>query len=69
MKFADHLSKESIREFNQMRRAVKPVSEQKRPAVKEKRKRVETYTEKEWLEIMGANRDTYKRVNGALRRK
>ncbi|WP_260507912.1 hypothetical protein [Cytobacillus firmus] len=32
-------------------------------------KTVETLTERDWLDIMGANRDTYKRVNGAVRRR
>jgi uncharacterized membrane protein YcgQ (UPF0703/DUF1980 family) len=65
MKFADHLDKERIRKFNQLRRQPKMERKQenKRP------KTVETLTERDWLDIMGTNRDTYKRVNGAVRRR
>ncbi|MFD4815093.1 hypothetical protein [Peribacillus butanolivorans] len=64
MKFADHhLSKLDIQKFNQLRRG----SHQSKPESKPKRK--EELNFKDVKELMGMNRDTYKRVNGAVRRK
>lgn len=65
MKFADHLDKEQIQKFNQLRRQPKIDRKQER----ERPKAVEFLTERDWLEIMGVNRETYKRVNGAVRRR
>ncbi|WP_226619858.1 hypothetical protein [Cytobacillus firmus] len=64
MKFAD-LNKEQIRKFNQLRRQpkIERKQENKRP------KTIEPLTKRDWLKLMGTNRDTYKRVNGAVRRK
>jgi hypothetical protein len=63
MKFADHLSKSDIQKFNQLRRS----STQSKPESKPKRK--EELSFKGVEELMGMNRDTYKRVSGVLRRK
>ncbi len=59
MKLADHLSKDSIRKFNQLRRAARNQKEKS----KTKQEKVN------WSEIMGTNRDTFKRVGGRVRRK
>lgn len=63
MKFADHLSKEHIRQFNMLRRSSRNQKENPKPKKKEK------FRQRDWEEIMGTRRDTYKRVNGAVRRK
>lgn len=63
MKFADHLSNSDIQKFNQLRRGNK----QSKPESKPKRK--EELSFKDVEELMGMNRDTYKRVGGAVRRK
>ncbi|TYS14285.1 hypothetical protein FZC78_19215 [Rossellomorea vietnamensis] len=60
MKFADHLSRKEIQKFNQLRRKkhnAKPIKVQ------------EQLSRREWEEVMGTNRDTYKRHNGAIRRR
>ncbi|RHW38712.1 hypothetical protein D1B33_07515 [Lysinibacillus yapensis] len=36
---------------------------------KPKKRKQERLSERDWLEIMGTNRDTYTRKNGAIRRK
>lgn len=64
MKFADHLSKSDIRNFNQLRRGS---NHQSKPESKPKRK--EELSFKDVEELMGVNRDTYKRVGGSVRRK
>ncbi|MGD7021766.1 hypothetical protein ACQCVK_04185 [Rossellomorea vietnamensis] len=64
MKFAEHLSREQVRLFNQMRREERAEKKVEKP-VKVK----EQLSRKEWEELMGTRRDTYKRVKGALRRK
>jgi hypothetical protein len=53
MKIADHLSKEQKEKLNNV----------KSPKKKRKQEHVN------WIEIMGMNRDTYTRKNGAVRRK
>lgn len=63
MKFADHLSKSDIQKFNQLRRD----SNQSKPESKPKRK--EELSFKDVKDLMGVNRDTYKRVGGVVRRK
>ncbi|MET1176913.1 hypothetical protein ABG775_02865 [Peribacillus simplex] len=63
MKFADHLSKSDIQKFNQLRRG----SKQSKPESKPKRK--EELSFKDVKDLMGMNRDTYKRVGGSVRRK
>lgn len=55
MKLEDHLSKESKQTLNKV----------KSPKKKKKRKPEKV----NWEEIMGMNRDTYTRRNGAIRRK
>ncbi|MCM3241315.1 hypothetical protein M3598_01035 [Cytobacillus oceanisediminis] len=64
MKFADHLSRESIQQFNQLRRSSR--NQKEKPKTK---KQQEKLSQKDWEDIMGTRRDTYKRVNGAVRRK
>ncbi|MBU5214574.1 hypothetical protein [Heyndrickxia oleronia] len=61
MKLADHLSKDSIRKFNQLRRAARNKKEKSKS--KPKQEKVN------WHDIMGTNRDTFKRVGGRVRRK
>lgn len=63
MKFADHLSKSDIQKFNQLRRG----SKQNKPESKPVRKKELSF--KDVQELMGMNRDTYKRVGGSVRRK
>ncbi|MEK5524129.1 hypothetical protein [Heyndrickxia sp. FSL W8-0423] len=62
MKFADHLSKDSIRKFNQLRRAARNKKE------KPKQKK-EKLSFRDVTNLMGTNRDTFKRVGGRVRRK
>ncbi|WP_456273615.1 hypothetical protein [Bacillus sp. AK031] len=64
MKLADHLSRETIQKFNQMRKKQKSEKKVERP-VKVK----EQLSRREWEEVMGTKRDTYKRHNGAIRRR
>ncbi|SMQ75930.1 hypothetical protein SAMN05444673_2572 [Bacillus sp. OV166] len=59
MRIADHLSKEQKQQLNKMRSSPK----------KKSRKKEEHLSQKDWEVLMGMNRDTYKRVNGAVRRK
>ncbi|UQX52296.1 hypothetical protein M5V91_14615 [Cytobacillus pseudoceanisediminis] len=61
MKFADHLTKAHIQQFNQLRR----FAEDK----EEKPKSQEKLSRRDLEDLMGTRRDTYKRVNGAVRRK
>lgn len=63
MLFSEHLNKEDIRKFNQLRKAAmgkKKIS---------KKKKGERLTKKDLDELMGVNRDIYQRRNGAIRRK
>jgi hypothetical protein len=64
MKFGDHLSKESIQHFNQLRRSRRNQKEKQKP-----KKQQEKLNQRDWEEIMGTRRDTYKRVNGKVRKK
>lgn len=64
MKFADHLSRDQIQKFNQLRRKQKAEEEPVNPV-----KKKEKLFRREWEEIMGKNRDTFKRVKGAVRRR
>ncbi len=64
MKFADHLSKNDIQKFNQLRRGSNNQSEPKPKANK-----IENLSHRDWEDIMGISRDTYKRVGGSVRRK
>ena len=43
--------------------------EQKQQLQKTKSPKKKKQENVDWIEIMGMNRDTYKRVNGAMRRK
>lgn len=54
-KFADRLSDEQKQQLSRLR------SKQKKPS--------NELTRKDWEEIMGKNRATYRRVNGSIRRK
>lgn len=63
MKFADHLTKEQIQQFNQLKRFADNQREKPKP------KQQEELNQRDWEEIMGTRRDTYKRVNGSVRRK
>ncbi|MES1038964.1 hypothetical protein [Peribacillus simplex] len=63
MKFADHLSKSDIQKFNQLRRGSKQSNPESKPKMKEE------LSFKDVEELMGMNRDTYKRVGGSVRRK
>ncbi|MGD6967123.1 hypothetical protein ACQCVP_11890 [Rossellomorea vietnamensis] len=65
MKFADHLSREQIQKFNQMRKKQQKTEEKQKKPVKVK----EQLSRKDWEEIMGTKRDTYKRVGGAVKRR
>jgi hypothetical protein len=58
MKFAENLSKKEIAKHNQLRH--KP---------KEKKRDKEKLSYRDIEELMGVYQDTYKRVNGAVRRK
>jgi len=69
MKFADYLSKEDIRKFNQLRRAARNKKEHKPVVTKPQLKKKENLSSRDLKELMGTNMATYKRVNGAVRRK
>jgi len=45
------------------------LSKEQKQQLKKKRKEKEQLSFKDWQEIMGVNRDTYTRKNGAVRRK
>lgn len=64
MKFANHLSRESIQQFNQLRRSSR--NQKEKPKTK---KQQEKLNQRDWEDIMGTRRDTYKRVGGAIRRR
>ncbi|MFE4525430.1 hypothetical protein ACFRCQ_25525 [Cytobacillus firmus] len=63
MKFAYHLSKQKIQQFNQLRRHAQVQS------VEHKQMNDERFSRRELEDLMGTRRDTYKRVNGAVRRR
>lgn len=63
MKFADHLSKAQIQQFNQLRRFASNQREKQKPV------HHENLSRRDLEDLMGTRRDTYKRVNGAVRRK
>ncbi|MES1047225.1 hypothetical protein FOA22_22485 [Heyndrickxia oleronia] len=62
MKLADHLNHEQRKQLEKMGKRNKPPSKKKRKG-KVKEEKVN------WSEIMGTNRDTFKRVGGRVRRK
>ncbi|MBU5214988.1 hypothetical protein [Heyndrickxia oleronia] len=62
MKLADHLNHEQRKYMEKLRERNKPPSKKKRKG-KVKEEKVN------WHDIMGTNRDTFKRVGGRLRRK
>ncbi|OCA84496.1 hypothetical protein A8F94_17535 [Bacillus sp. FJAT-27225] len=64
MRVADHLTSEQKQQLNRM--AVPKNKGRPRESVKKPKKKQECVN---WPEIMGMNRDTYRRVNGAVRRK
>lgn len=51
---------------SEQRQKLKALSKQNKPPSKKKKRKPERV---DWNEIMGMNRDTYKRHNGAIRRK
>lgn len=63
MIFADHLTKEQIQKFNQLR-----LKERNKKEHKPKRNK-EHLTRKDIENLMGMNMDTYERRRGAVRRK
>lgn len=63
MKFAEHLSKEQIRKFNQMRKSPK----KKKAKIQQHKK--EKLSERDLRDLMGMNRDTFERRRGAVRRR
>ncbi|MEH7392583.1 hypothetical protein [Bacillus sp. JJ1474] len=69
MKFIEHLSKDEIRKFNQLRRSAEEKQEAKPSKPVIKKKIIAAMSRREVEELMGTRRDTYKRVNGAVRRK
>ncbi|MBS4171929.1 hypothetical protein [Bacillus sp. FJAT-49736] len=66
MKLADHLDKDTRRKLEKMGKKKKPPSNDK-PA--KKRWHTEKLTAADIRYLMGMNRDTYKRVRGAVKRK
>ena len=62
MKLADHLNYEQRKQLEKMGKRNKPPSKKKCKG-KVKKEKVN------WTEIMGTNRDTFKRVGGRVRRK
>ncbi|PKR82574.1 hypothetical protein CWO92_23615 [Heyndrickxia camelliae] len=60
MKLADHLDSDTRRKLEKMGKKKKPPSKKKKRKGKVKEEKVN------WPEIMGMDRDIYKRVNGAL---
>ncbi len=67
MKLADHLTKQDIQKFNQLRKGKR--KRERKSDSPTKPKKHENLNQRDWEEIMGTNRDTYKRVNGAVRRR
>jgi len=63
MKLADQLNHEQRMQLEKVGKRKKPPSKKRKQNGKVKQEKVN------WKEIMGMNRDTYKRVNGAWRRK
>ncbi|EFV78966.1 hypothetical protein HMPREF1013_00850 [Bacillus sp. 2_A_57_CT2] len=64
MKFADHLSKAQIQQFNQVRRYAQNQRERPKPVQQQ-----ENLSRRDLEDLMGTRRDTYKRVGGAVRRR
>lgn len=71
MKFADDLTKKEIQRTNSLRHSQRNEKEikTKPPKPKPKKLNQEQLTTKEIEELMGTHMSTYKRVNGAIRRK
>lgn len=71
MKFAEGLYHSKIRRFNELKRQGVTLGIQKelKPEKQPMQKPKEVLSERDWQELMGTNRDTYKRVNGAVRRR
>jgi hypothetical protein len=68
LKFIDHLSRDEIQKFNQLRHATRD-KDNKEDIPKPKKKKKENFSYRELEEMMGTRRDTFKRVRGAVRRK
>lgn len=71
MKFADHLTKKGIQRINSLRHSQRNEKEIKTKPAKAKppKRSQEQLSTKDIEELMGTHRSTYKRVNGAIRRK
>lgn len=73
MLFAEHLTKEKIQRLNQLRRAErykKQSNPKPKPKQKEKPMRGnEKLSRRDIENLMGMNRDTYKRERGAMKRR
>ncbi|KAB2337642.1 hypothetical protein F7731_08590 [Cytobacillus depressus] len=73
LKFIDHSSKNDIRKFNQLRRSERDIEQKEvkpsaKPVIKKKKKEA-ALSRRDIEDLMGARRDTYKCVGGAIRRK
>lgn len=68
MKLADHLSKETIRKFNQLRQSPENKNNPTTNSTT-KKKKTENLSRKDLEDLMGTRRDIYTRRNGAVRRK
>lgn len=66
MKFADHLNKEQIHRFNQLRYTSRNQKERKQKPVVKKQEKL---SRRDLECLMGKHMDIYKRVNGSVRRK
>jgi len=66
MKLMDHLTKDKIEMFDRLRNAPR-----KKPRARKRNKKNLNInlSRREIVELMGINRDTYRRKNGAWRRK
>lgn len=70
MKIVNYLSKEQKQQLNQIGKAEKKQhNTRKIKAVAAIPVKQEQLSRRDWEEIMGTSRDTYKRVRGAVRRK
>lgn len=66
MRIEDHLTKEQKKQLESIK---SPKNKHKLPDLNDGGKTVKPMSRKDWEEIMGTRRETYKRVNGAVRRK
>jgi hypothetical protein len=66
VKLSDHIKENDRQKLNQMTGTMKKRKGKRKPKPQPQQKKEERV---DWIDIMGMNRDTYKRVNGAVRRK